>query len=299
MGAGDRPAGRRTGPAARPAPAPDAGAAAARRISVTEVDRLKADPYAFYARKMLALMALDPVDADPTAAWRGSAVHAGARSLDEGGRLRPGEAARARRGAARRAGRASADARALAAAADRGDRLHRRPGRGEPRRGPAAAGGRDLGRDRARRGRAWRQGRPDRPAWPTAASPSSTTRPAARRAARRSREGYSLQLGLLGLIAERGGFEGIEGAAACFEYWSLARDAAHGPARLCEEPGRRPRAASTRRISPRWPRAISSPPAAKWLTGAEPFTAKLHPEYAPYGDYDQLMRLDEWYGRED
>ena len=38
--------------------------------------------------------------------------------------------------------------------------------------------------------------------------------------------------------------------------------------------------------------------AAKWLTGDEPFTAKLHPEYAPYGDYDQLMRLDEWYGRE-
>jgi ATP-dependent helicase/nuclease subunit B len=24
----------------------------------------------------------------------------------------------------------------------------------------------------------------------------------------------------------------------------------------------------------------------------------LHPEYAPYGDYDQLMRRDEWYGRE-
>ena len=38
--------------------------------------------------------------------------------------------------------------------------------------------------------------------------------------------------------------------------------------------------------------------AESWLTGAEPFTAKLHPEYAPYGDYDQLMRLDEWYGRE-
>ena len=31
--------------------------------------------------------------------------------------------------------------------------------------------------------------------------------------------------------------------------------------------------------------------AARWLTGEEPFTAKLHPEYAPYGDYDQLMRL--------
>ena len=26
--------------------------------------------------------------------------------------------------------------------------------------------------------------------------------------------------------------------------------------------------------------------------------AKLHPEYAPYAEYDQLMRRDEWYGRE-
>ena len=38
--------------------------------------------------------------------------------------------------------------------------------------------------------------------------------------------------------------------------------------------------------------------AIHWLTGDAPFTAKLHPEYAPYGDYDQLMRRDEWYGRE-
>ena len=35
----------------------------------------------------------------------------------------------------------------------------------------------------------------------------------------------------------------------------------------------------------------------EWLTGSEPFTAKLNPAYAPYGDYDQLMRLEEWYGR--
>ena len=35
-----------------------------------------------------------------------------------------------------------------------------------------------------------------------------------------------------------------------------------------------------------------------WLTGDAPFTAKLHPEFAPYAEYDQLMRLDEWYGRE-
>ena len=37
--------------------------------------------------------------------------------------------------------------------------------------------------------------------------------------------------------------------------------------------------------------------AGRWLTGAAPFTAKLNPAFAPYGDYDQLMRLEEWYGR--
>src|SRR5690606_19805945 len=61
-------------PQRRPAPAPPADARP-KRISVTDVDRLKADPFAFYARKMLRLSALDPIDADPTAAWRGSAVH--------------------------------------------------------------------------------------------------------------------------------------------------------------------------------------------------------------------------------
>lgn len=34
-----------------------------------------------------------------------------------------------------------------------------------------------------------------------------------------------------------------------------------------------------------------------YLTGNAGFTAKLHPAYAPFGDYDQLMRLEEWYGR--
>ena len=45
------------------------------------------------------------------------------------------------------------------------------------------------------------------------------------------------------------------------------------------------------------PIAISPKPRSSWLTGDEPFTAKLNPAYAPYGDYDQLMRLEEWYGR--
>ena len=38
--------------------------------------------------------------------------------------------------------------------------------------------------------------------------------------------------------------------------------------------------------------------AEDYLLGTREFTAKLNAAYAPYGDYDQLMRLEEWYGRE-
>ena len=35
-----------------------------------------------------------------------------------------------------------------------------------------------------------------------------------------------------------------------------------------------------------------------WILGDEPFTARLAPDFPGYTDYDQLMRLDEWVGRE-
>jgi len=104
-------------------------------------------------------------------------------------------------------------------------------------------------------------------------------------------EGFALQLGLLGLIGRAGGFEGASGDPAAFEYWSLARyrgkfgrlmrpDKDMQPGEFLDHAYRNFKAA-----------------AEKWLTGSEPFTAKLNPAYAPYGDYDQLMRLEEWYGR--
>ncbi len=58
----------------RPAPRPDVRLRP-KRIAVTDIDRLRADPYAFYAAKILALPSLDPVDADPGPAWRGTAAH--------------------------------------------------------------------------------------------------------------------------------------------------------------------------------------------------------------------------------
>ena len=35
----------------------------------------------------------------------------------------------------------------------------------------------------------------------------------------------------------------------------------------------------------------------RWLLGDDPFTARLNPDLPVYTDYDQLMRLDEWQGR--
>ena len=57
-----------------PAPVPPV-AARPRRLSVTQVETLIRDPYAIYARHVLNLKALDPIDADPGGAERGRFVH--------------------------------------------------------------------------------------------------------------------------------------------------------------------------------------------------------------------------------
>jgi len=55
-----------------PAPVPDWRP---RRFSVTEIETLRRDPYAIYARKILRLKPLDPLIRDPSAAERGSLYH--------------------------------------------------------------------------------------------------------------------------------------------------------------------------------------------------------------------------------
>ena len=288
----DRPDAYR--PAARPAPSPPV-AARPRAISVTEVDRLKADPFAFYARKMLALAPLDPVDADPSAAWRGSAVHkvleAWMKEDDcDPARLRPRAEALLRDGAPHPLMRALWQPRLLeaidwiASEVEKNRAEGRRPLRAEAW-GEANIAGIDL------QGMADRIDR--RADGSLAIVDYKTGTPPGPKAVA---EGYSMQLGLLGLIAERGGFEGIEGIPACFEYWSLARKA--GRLGFVATPvggrsGLDP--ADFTSIAER--NFIAA--AERWLTGGEPFTAKLHPQYAPYREYDQLMRLDEWYGREE
>jgi ATP-dependent helicase/nuclease subunit B len=62
-------------PVPRPAPRPDR-ASRPREISVTEVADLLADPFAFYAKRVLRLRPLDPLDADVGALDYGQIVHA-------------------------------------------------------------------------------------------------------------------------------------------------------------------------------------------------------------------------------
>lgn len=58
----------------RPAPRPPVSARP-RKLSVTQVETWMRDPYEIYAKHILNLRMLDPIDADPGAAERGIAIH--------------------------------------------------------------------------------------------------------------------------------------------------------------------------------------------------------------------------------
>ncbi|MCW4460183.1 double-strand break repair protein AddB [Sphingomonas sp. BT-65] len=279
-------------PAARPEPSPPT-ARRPRVIPVTDVDRLKADPYAFYAKRMLRLRQLDPVDADPSAAWRGTAVHDVLEKWAKLDACDP-EALEPRVLAmlaqAHPMMRALWQPRLIEAVRWIVREIAARPQRrvlAVEQEGAIDVAGVTL-KGKFDRIDAMGDGTLGIVDYKTGQPPST----------RAVRAGYSLQLGLLGLIAERGGFEGIAGRASCFEYWSLARkggefgyvqspvDAAGKYGKMLPEefvPVAAENFADTARA---------------YLTGDAPFTAKLHPEYAPYSEYDQLMRRDEWYGRE-
>lgn len=68
----DRPA--TVTPCDAPAPIPPVEVRP-RRLSVTEIETWMRDPYALYARKILGLRALDPIDEDPSAREYGTFIH--------------------------------------------------------------------------------------------------------------------------------------------------------------------------------------------------------------------------------
>ncbi|WP_265562920.1 double-strand break repair protein AddB [Sphingomicrobium arenosum] len=283
----DRPDG--VHPAAQPRPAPPAGTRP-RKLPVTAVEKLRADPYAFYAQRMLGLKSLDPLESRALAAWQGNRVHALLEAWlkeDAGdpGALMP----------------------RLESMLD-GDDIHPML---RALWGPRLREGigfilAEVEKDRAAgriphaaelEGRVRLHGvelygiadRIDRCAQGGIAIVDYKTGSSPQRKAVEAE--FALQLGLLGLIARAGGFEDRPLDPVALEYWKMAKSRTGYGERMAATRGEVDDYLAT--VDARLAQLVRD-----YLTGEEPFVAKLNPAFAPYGDYDQLMRLEEWYGRD-
>jgi ATP-dependent helicase/nuclease subunit B len=290
----DKPDGPAT-PAKRPAPSPPLSARPS-VIRVTAVDRLKADPFAFYAQAILKLSAMDAIDARPNAAWRGTMIHNVLQDwaeVDDYGQsaLRPRIQALLNQPEMHPLLRSLWLPKLLEAADFISDNVANARAEG---RKPLVAeqDGRFEVAGITLTGRVDRIDQlPDGSLaivdYKTGTAPSVAQIEA----------GFALQLGLMGLMAENNGFKGVSGVARAFEYWLLSRDSstkAFGKIRqaLGKGKGLDPADLTSAAYD------HFSEAAGRWLTGDAPFLAKAHPEYAPYSDYDHLMRYEEWRGRE-
>jgi ATP-dependent helicase/nuclease subunit B len=267
-------------------------------LAVTAIDRLRSDPYQFYANAIMGLRRLDPLDADPSAAWQGTVVHnVMERWHKAGGRagelvaiaqeelaamqahpvvrslwwprlVRALEWIDARIAEETAAGRIVLASEVKGAIEVAGVKVHGRADRIDQR-----ADGKLVVVD-------YKTGKP----------PSG----------KMVEQGFALQLGTLALIAAAQGFAGVAGEPDGFEYWSLGKhkDSETGfgymaePVKEGQKRSGLPRNEFLTRTEDFLREAIG-----KWIKGDEPFTARLNPDIGGYNDYDQLMRLDEWQAR--
>ncbi len=290
----DKGVGQRVG-RPRPVPLPEHRP---RSISVTEVDGLKADPYAFYARKILKLLPLQAPGEEPDAAWRGTFLHEvlgdwGNVDKFQSGLLLPRLRAAFASSGLHPVVRAMWEPRFEQAATqfeafvDEQRAEGRHPIAAETQGSVELDGIKLTGQaDRIDRLKTGELAIVD---YKTGAAPSD----------KKVQEGYALQLGLIGHIAQSGGFKGIEAPATYFEYWSQSRDSDKSYGRITS-----PTHGTSRSKNKSDPDKFVEEmlghfrsAAANWLLGDAPFTAKLHPDYA-FADYDHLMRLEEWQGRD-
>ena len=266
-------------------------------IAVTGLDRLRSDPYQFYASEILRLRALDLLDAEPTAAWKGTAVH---KILEQW-----------HKGSAPLHAIAEAElAKMSAHPLVRGlwwPRLVRALEWVEARVRRLEAEGRTVLASEAKGEMTFRgvkiKGRADRiDGLPDGALAVVDYKTGDAPSGKSVQEGYALQLGLIAMMARDAAFAGVAGEPERFEYWSLQKDEKGdtGFGKMTEPvlEGRKktgiPRDQFLARTEHYLADAIT-----RWIKGDEPFTARLNPDVPGYADFDQLMRLDEWQARHD
>ncbi|MCB2048075.1 MAG: double-strand break repair protein AddB [Novosphingobium sp.] len=268
-------------------------------ISVTGLDRLRSDPYQFYASSILRLRRIDALDAEPSAAWKGTAVHEILDRWHKAGEtvsgLHPIADEVLDTMSAHPLMRSLWRPRLMAGLewiADEVSRLRSDEGR--------LVLGTEINGEMIVRGVRvhGRADRIDRLTDGTLAIVDYKTGqpPKARQVA----EGFALPLGLVALIAQSGGFSGISGDPARFEYWSLAKSAkrkdeiaAFGYVDTPILEGRKKSGVEADQFL-LMTQGYLDDALDRWILGSDPFTARLNPDLAVYTDYDQLMRLDEW-----
>ncbi len=293
--------GGRIASADRPAPAP-AASARPRSIGVTHIDTLASDPFAYYAKQILRLRRLDPLDQEPTALDRGNLVHkimerwtlGGGGSLDRLEQIASEELRDAERHPLLRALWVPRARRAIAWA---GETVHVREALGWNVLAAEAGGQMVLANGVTLRGRA---DRIDRDSWGALTVVDYKT--GAPPAKSQVRGGFANQLGLIAAMASAGALKDgdgkvVTGTAAALAYWRLSGGA--------KKPGEE--------IDPLKGRVGGAEPASpdehiafvmarvlaltdRYLLGDAPFTAKLRPELA-WDEFDHLARVAEWLGR--
>ena len=283
-------------PAPRPRPAPPV-TLRPREIAVTQVETLRADPFAYYTLAMLHLRRLEPVGAELSASERGQFLH---RVLQRWFEQADGDPARLG---------AFADAMFRASYHDQSRLL----AVWRPRLVRAAEWA--AGELAEMAGEGWRplavevngavdvggvmlKGRADRiDVGPGGVLGVVDYKSGALPTNPQLVGGFALQLGLLAALAERGALEDI-GAHGVerLRYWRMSGGREAGKCKdAVELKGDRPWADAPGFVAEcwRWLDEVVD----RYLLGAEPFLAKAHPEYATGTDYDQLARVDEWQGR--
>jgi ATP-dependent helicase/nuclease subunit B len=277
----------------RPKPRPSAEQRGV-RISVTAFDRLRSDPYQFYAGSILRLKELDALDAEPSPAWRGEIAHKILeRWHNRDGTLADLVADELAKMSAHPLMRALWRPRLLKALEWVEGKLAV-----EPERVPAVV--EDWGEMAVKGVRIF--GKADRiDAFPDGTLAIVDYKTGAPPSGREVEAGYALQLGTLGLMVRAGAFEKARGEPVKFEYWSLGASKTsetgfgYVTTPILEGSKRTGIPADEFLPQAEW---FLHDALGRWILGDEPFTARLNPDAPGYATYDQLMRLDEWLGRE-